>query len=84
MRVTAGPHNRLLTILVSAGLLLSAILLTVVLGAGQDRSPSAVTATGTDGRGADAVQINPVAAGDAAALRELADAGRRTQANACP
>jgi hypothetical protein len=85
MRVTVGPRNHLVTIVVSVGIALSVLLLVVAtLGAtttpGDDHSavtPAPASAT------QDAGVVNPWAAGDAAALRELADLGR-AHLNGCP
>ena len=85
MRVTLGPRNHLVTIVVSVAIALSVLLLGVAtLGAtttrGDDRTavnPAPDAATN------DAGVVNPWAAGDAAALRELADLGR-AHLNGCP
>jgi hypothetical protein len=78
MRVTLGPRNHLVTIVISVAITLSGMLLVVAtLGAtrtpGDDRTavhPAPDVAT------QDAGVVNPWAAGNAAALRELADLGR--------
>jgi hypothetical protein len=85
MRVTLGPQNHLVTIVVSVGIALSVLLLVVAtLGAattpGHDRR--AVTPA-PDAATQDAGVVNPWAAGDAAALQELADLGR-AHLNGCP
>jgi hypothetical protein len=85
MRVTLGPRNRLVTIVVSVAIAVSVLLLVLAtLGAtttpGDDHS--AVTPApdaATQGAGV----VNPWAAGDAAALQELADLGR-AHLNGCP
>ena len=85
MRVTLGPRYHLVTIVVSVGIALSVLLLVVAtLGAattpGDDRR--AVTPA-PDAATQDAGVVNPWAAGDAAALQELADLGR-AHLNDCP
>ena len=85
MRVTLGPRNYLVTIAVSVAIALSVLLLVVaMLGAittpGDDRT--AVNPV-PDGATQDAGVVNPWAAGNAAALQELADLGR-AHLNGCP
>jgi hypothetical protein len=85
MRVTLGPRNHLVTIVVSVAIAVSVLLLVLAtLGAtttrGDDRTainPAPDAATQDTG------VVNPWAAGDAAALRELADLGRAHH-NGCP
>jgi hypothetical protein len=85
MRVTLGPRNHLVTLVVSVAIALSVLLLVVAtLGAattsGDDHG--AVTPA-LDAATPDAGVVNPWAAGDAAALRELADLGR-AHLHGCP
>jgi hypothetical protein len=85
MRVTLGPRNKLVTGVVSVGIALSMLLLVVaMLGAtttpGDDRT---AVNPALDGATQDAGVVNPWAAGNAAALQELADLGR-AHLNGCP
>jgi hypothetical protein len=85
MRVTLGPRNHLVTIVFSVAIGLSVLLLVVAtLGGtatpGNDRTALHPAPTLAN---QDAGVVNPWAAGDAAALRELADLGR-AHLNGCP
>ena len=85
MRVTLGPRNHLVTIVVSVAIALSVLLLVVAtLGATTtpDGDRTAVHPA-SDEATQDAGVVNPWAAGDAAALQELADLGR-AHLNGCP
>jgi hypothetical protein len=85
MRVTVGPRNHVITIVVSVVIALSVLLL-VVATLGEATTPGddrrAVTPA-PDAATQDAGVVNPWAAGDAAALQELADLGR-AHLNGCP
>jgi hypothetical protein len=85
MRVTLGPRNHLVTILVSAAIALSGLLLVVAtLGAGTTpRGDDRTAISPAPDASTDAGVVNPWAAGNAAALQELADLGR-AHLNGCP
>jgi hypothetical protein len=89
MQVTTGPHKHLVTVLVAASILLSSLLLVVAVGGvphGNDPDPSGVATTGdtTSATSGDTGYVNPWKAGNAAALRALAELGRQTQVDTCP
>jgi hypothetical protein len=89
MRVTTGPRKHFVTVLVAASILLSSLLLLVAAGGVPRRdapAPSGVRTAGeaTVETGGDTGYVNPWEAGNAAALQELAELGRRTQLGACP
>jgi hypothetical protein len=85
MRVTLGPPNHLVTIVVSVAIALSVLLLAVAtLGATTNsRDDRTAVNPAPDAATQDAGVVNPWAAGDAAALQELADLGR-AHLNGCP
>ncbi len=97
MRVTTGPARHAVTVAVAAAITLSLLLLalatlTGTAGPGTDTyQPGSLTEETAPGTGSaqpvpqdDASPVNPWAAGDAAALRELAEIGRAHLANGCP
>lgn len=80
MRVTTGPPKRVVRAVASAvAIALSLLVLVLVAAAvgsmGTSDDPDPVTPP-ADATGPDAAALNPWAAGDAAALQELADLGR--------
>jgi len=85
MRVTLGPRNHLVTTVVSAAIALSVLLLVVAtLGATTTRRDNRTAITrAPDAATQDTGVVNPWAAGNAAALQELADLGR-AHINGCP
>ena len=90
MRITTGPRKHFVTVLVAASILLSSLLLLLVAAGGVPHrdapDPSGVRTAGqaTGETGGDSGYVNPWEAGNAAALQELAELGRRAQLGACP
>ena len=85
MRVTLGPRNHHVTIVVSVAIALSVLLLVLATLAATATPGDDQTAINpaSDAATQDTGVVNPWAAGDAAALQELADLGR-AHLNGCP